>query len=255
MEGLFEIYIGDENSHAKYAKGEPALKGQEFHHYNEIVLFAEGASFFVSKNIQQELTKGSIIIIPKEHFHQFRVENPENYVRCILAFRIGGKLDSLVAEVMDRVKVISKPDVCVTRVFEGVMEVMKSSLSEDEKLLYIKSAIVQLLIQLKQHPSGAVTENVGLSPMVIQAISLIDEKYTEKLTVESIAEQLYVSPSTLAHKFSREMKISVYKYIIKKRISVAHQLAEEGETLYNAAIRSGFNDYSCFHRIYKKYHK
>ena len=255
MENLFEFYIEDESAYVKYAKGEPALKGQEFHDYNEIVFFVDGTSFFVSKNIQQELVKGSIIIIPKEHFHQFRFENPEEYVRCILAFRTGSEIEKLIAEVMDRVKVISKPDVCVTRVFEGLMEVMKSNLSKEEKLLYIKSAIIQLLIQLKQHPSGVVTENVSLSPVVIGAISLIDEKYTEKLTVESIAEQLYVSPSTLAHKFSREMKISVYKYIIKKRISVAHQLAEKGETLYNAAIRSGFNDYSCFHRIYKKYHK
>ena len=254
MESLFEFYIEDENAYAKYAKGEPALKGQEFHDYNEIVFFVEGTSFFVSKNIQQELAKGTVIVIPKEHFHQFRIETPENYVRCIVAFRTGGEIEKLITEVMDRVKVISKPDVCVTRTFEGLMEVMKSNLSKEEKLLYIKSAIVQLLIQLKQHSPGAVTENVNLSPVVIQAISLIDEKYTEKLTVESIAEQLYVSPSTLAHKFSREMKISVYKYIIKKRISVAHQLVENGETLYNAAIRSGFYDYSCFHRIYKKYY-
>ena len=66
---------------------------------------------------------------------------------------------------------------------------------------------------------------------------------------------LYVSPSTLSHKFSKELKISVYQYITKKRLSVAHKLIKQGESLKNAALSSGFNDYSCFYRLYKKYYK
>ena len=53
MEQLFEYYIETNNFHLKYAKGEPALKDQEFHDYNEFVYLLSGTSFLVSKNIQQ----------------------------------------------------------------------------------------------------------------------------------------------------------------------------------------------------------
>ncbi len=254
MKKLFEYYIESNDLHLKYAKGEPAVKEQEFHDYNEIVFFISGSAYFVSKNIQQELPHNSIIIIPKEHFHQFRVESPESYVRCILGFRTTSKTTALISEVMDKVKVISAPDTLISGVFDRLTEIIKSELSYEEKIMYINSSIVQLLIHLKQNSSVAISENFNLSPMIIKALSLIDEKYTENLSVKTIADKLYVSPSTLAHKFSKEMKISVYQYIIKKRISAAHQLVEQGESLYAAALKSGFNDYSCFYRIYKKYY-
>ncbi len=253
MENLFEYYIENSCFHLKYAQGEPALKEQEFHDYNEVVLFIRGKSFFVSKNIQQNLSCKSIIIIPKEQFHQFRVEYPDSYVRCILGFRTTPQTAGLISEVMDKIKIISEPDVHIVRVFEQLIEIIKSELSYEEKIMYINSSIVQLLIHLKQNSSIAIDKNINLSPVTIQAISLIDDKYTEKLSVQTIAEELYVSASTLAHKFSKEMNMSVYQYIIKKRISAAQQLIEQGEYLHNAALRSGFNDYSSFYRASKKY--
>lgn len=254
MENLFEYYIENNYLHMKYAKGEPAVKEQEFHDYNEIVYFAEGTSFFVSKNIQQELLHGSIVIIPKEHFHQFRVKYPESYVRSILAFRTTSENAELISEVMNTVKVISKPDIHIVNIFNQLADIIKSGLSDNEKIMYINSSIIQLLIHLKLNASDAISENLNLSPMILKAVSLIDEKYSEKLSVKEIADALYISPSTLAHKFSNEMKISVYRYITKKRISAAHQLVEQGETLCNAALKCGFSDYSGFYRVYRKYY-
>lgn len=253
MKNLFEYYIENNDLHLKYAKGEPAVKNREFHDYNEIVLFIDGTSFFLSKNIQQKLSPKNIVLIPKEHFHQFRVEKPENYTRCILGFRTTYGTSKLISEVMDGVKIISEPDTNIISLFEQLTEIIKSDLSYEEKIMYINSSIIQLLIHLKQNSSVMINKNINLSAIVIQAISLIDEKYAEKLSVQKIADQLYVSPSTLAHKFKKEMNMSVYQYIIKKRISVANQLIEQGEYLYNAALKSGFNDYSAFYRINKKY--
>ncbi len=255
MENLFEYYIGTDKLHYKYAKGEPSAKGQEFHDYNEFVFFIKGQSFFVSKNIQQELTSGSLILIPKEHFHQFRIEQPETYVRCILGFRDNPETDSLIREIMNTVKVLSAPDKRVVLIFEQLNEIIKSELSEEEKVLFINSSLVQLLIYMKQNAFKLVNKCIGLSPIVSRALKIIDEKYTENLSVKTIAEMLYVSPSALAHKFSKELNISVYRYITKKRLSAVRESVSRGESLTEAAINNGFSDYSCFYRLYKKYNK
>ncbi len=254
MKQLFEYYIKTDQFYFKYAKGEPAAKGQEFHDYSEFVFFISGSSFLISKNIQQELVPGSLVLIPKETFHQFCVKQPETYIRCILGFRETRELSGLVSDIMNKIKVISAPDEKVISVFEGLMEIVKSELTYEEKVLYIQSSFVQLLIYLKIKPFAAISDNVSISPIVRQALTVIDEKYNENLSLKSIAEMLHVSPSTLSHKFSKELNISVYRYIVKKRLCIAHNLICSGESFTNAAINSGFCDYSCFYRLYKKYY-
>ncbi|MBQ9922514.1 MAG: AraC family ligand binding domain-containing protein [Clostridia bacterium] len=139
MENLFEYYIETDKLHFKYAKGEPAVRGQEFHDYNEFVFFISGKSFLVSKNIQQEIVPGSIVVIPKEHFHQFIISQPQDYTRCILGFRGASEIDSLIGEVMNTIKVISVPDARMVSVFERLTEIIKSRLSDEEKGLYVYS--------------------------------------------------------------------------------------------------------------------
>ncbi|MBQ9922513.1 MAG: helix-turn-helix transcriptional regulator, partial [Clostridia bacterium] len=79
------------------------------------------------------------------------------------------------------------------------------------------------MVYLKLNPLMAISDNGNLSATVSSALAVIDEKYAENLSVEKIAGLLYVSPSTLAHKFNKELNISVYRYITKKRLSVAHE--------------------------------
>lgn len=253
MSDLFEYYIEGEGLHLKWAKGEPSAKGREFHDYHEFLLFMGGEASFVSKNIQTRLSHGSIVVIPKEHFHRFFVERPESYTRCVLGFRVSDEISDLASEVMDTVKIITEPDEKIASVFENLTETVKSELSEKEKCLFIKASLVQLLIFLKGQIPAVVSSSVKLSPVVMGALNIIDEKYSENLTVDSIARSLYVSASTLSHKFSKELSISVYQYIIKKRLSAASELIQSGKSLTRAATESGFSDYSCFFRLYKRY--
>lgn len=255
MKELFAYQIDSEFIHLRYRKGSPSVTGQEFHDYNEFVLFIDGASRLISKDIQENLKKGSLILIPKGHFHQFDVSFPQSYTRCIFGFREASELHRIVCDVFDTVKIIEAPDKKTLTVFEDLIEIAKSNLPECEKLLFLQSALIQLLIHLKHSSTEAISKSINISPIVREALRIIDEGYTKPLSVQSVAKQLYVSPSTLAHKFSKELRISVYQYITKKRMALARQFIESGEPLTSAAAKCGFNDYSCFYRLYKKYGK
>ncbi len=255
MQNLFEYYIESDNFHFKYAKGKPAVENQEYHNYNEIVFFIDGESFFISKNIQQPLVHNSIVIIPKEHFHQFCVSAPESYVRCILGFYADSEIKNVVGQTMDTIKVINIPNEKIFSVFKNLIYIVESSLNDEEKRIFIHSSLLQLLIYFKKYLSETVSSNNILSPIIIRTLNIIDEQYTENISIKNIAKQLYVSQSALAHKFSMEMNIPIYQYITKKRLAEAHKLIRQGEKLNNAARISGFNDYSTFYRLYKKYYK
>ncbi|MEE1224601.1 MAG: AraC family transcriptional regulator [Clostridia bacterium] len=254
MHDFFEYKIDFENIFLKYAKGTPSIKEQEYHEYNEFVYFIQGKSFLISEKIQQDLTPGSIIFIPKEHFHQFCISQRDSYERLILGFRETPELEGLMNQIASGIKVINILDSKTLSILKNIQDIVISELSDSEKGLFIRSSLIQFLICLKQSPAKTISRNMNLSPVISQSLSIIDEKYAEDLSIKAIAEQLYVSPSTLSHKFSKEMNISIYRYITKKRLSVAHQFIKNGGSLTNAASISGFNDYSCFYRLYKKYY-
>lgn len=253
MEKQFEYYVKGDTFHFKYAKCEPSVKGREFHDYNEFVLFLGGKARFISKNGQKELIPNNLVIIPREEYHRFIVESPENYTRCILGFSSTPETSALINEVMSTAQ-ITEPTEKIINVFETLIEVVKSNLSESEKKLYISSSIPQILLNLKLAPQTQTPKSSSLSPCVSCALSIIDQKFSEKLTVKSLSELVYVSPSTLYHKFRKELNISVYEYITKKRLSVANELIKEGKPLTSVAVTCGFQDYSCFYRLYKKHY-
>lgn len=255
MESLFTYYVENETVHLKYARGEPSLKEREFHNYHEFVFYIGGEAYFISKNIQQALSPGSIVVIPKEQFHQFFVSDPVNYRRCILGFRETSETVEMIRRVMTGVKIISTPGRKIAELFEAMAETVKGELPDAMKCLFVQASLIQLLVYLLQSAPAGITENINISSVVQGAIAYIDEHYDQKLSVESIARQFYVSPSSLAHKFSRELNITVYQYILQKRMLSVQSLVEQGASYAEAAVRSGFSDYSCFYRLQKKYNK
>ena len=61
-----------------------------------------------------------------------------------------------------------------------------------------------------------------------------------------------MSVSTFTQSFKRDMNISVYQYILRKKLILARQRIHEGESATAAAMSCGFNDYSSFYKQYKK---
>ena len=90
------------------------------------------------------------------------------------------------------------------------------------------------------------------SDLIISVIEYINKNLGKEMSVYSIARAANISTSSLAHIFKKEMNISIYQYILKKRLILAHHKIAEGELASVAALVCGFNDYSGFYKQYKK---
>lgn len=254
MSDLFVHYFQDDLYHLKYAKGNPSLTGREFHDYHEIVLFMEGKAQFISKNIQTELKPGCLVFIPKEHFHQFVVENPDTYVRCIVGFNDDPHLLGLIGDVMTEIRVIFDPSETMLAVYAFLQKAFSENITEEDKSLLLPAALVQLLTEQKYFDHRSASRRGIISELTTRALDYIDTHYTDNLTVSTIASALHVSISSLSHRFRNDLNLSVYRYITEKRLSEVRKLIEKGTSLGEAAILCGFSDYSCFFRLYKKYY-
>lgn len=82
----------------------------------------------------------------------------------------------------------------------------------------------------------------------------IERHFTDKLTLDMIAEYADISVSKLCHSFKERHSVAVFEYILGLRLGNARSLirSEPGLQIKTVATASGFDDVSYFCRAYKK---
>lgn len=92
------------------------------------------------------------------------------------------------------------------------------------------------------------------SSYVYRLIELIEESYSEKLSIEQIADDFGVSNSYLSRKFKQATKHTFLDFLNKHRVQQALGLIEKNELkIYEVAEVTGFTDYKHFSSVFKKY--
>lgn len=221
-----------------------------------LVLLMESGVSLLYGGVYRRIPKNSVLAVPAGAFPQLVFSTPESHKRCIIDFGKNTGFDRIYTIVMKQFKIFSQVDPGVITIFEEIIKVVKSDLSDNEKTAFIRSSLTVLLTLLDIHYADYDIAGVHhYSPLVERAMKYVDNHLTEAITIEDMAEQFYVSSSSLAHKFREETGIPVYRYITKKRLAMANALISDGESRKSAAISSGFSDYACFYRLNKKYGK
>ena len=85
---------------------------------------------------------------------------------------------------------------------------------------------------------------------ISEVIRYINTHITEPLSLDALSEQFFISKYTLLHDFKSYANISVYQYILSKRVLYAQLLMQRGISPGSASKQSGFNDYAGFYRAF-----
>ncbi len=119
--------------------------------------------------------------------------------------------------------------------------------------LCAEGILLQLMVELNrlalQNDDGAQREES--SPLVSKVLAYIADHYAEEMSLESLAQQFFVSKYHLSHEFSRTVGIGVHRYIILKRLLIAKQLMTDGVLPGDVFAACGFRDYTNFYRAFK----
>ena len=90
---------------------------------------------------------------------------------------------------------------------------------------------------------------------VNKIIDYLNRHYNEEMTLDLLAERFHFSKYYLSHLFKEYVGISPGDYLIVRRLYVANNLIRGGVSVKEASLTVGFNNYSNFFRLYKKYFK
>ncbi|MGH9857742.1 MAG: helix-turn-helix domain-containing protein, partial [Acidobacteriota bacterium] len=91
-------------------------------------------------------------------------------------------------------------------------------------------------------------------PWLKQALDLLQQHFSDHLTITQIATAVGIHPVHLAREFRKFHRCAIGDYIRKLRIEQAcHALAHSDFSLAQIALSAGFSDHSHFSRIFKRF--
>lgn len=240
------------------------LKDVELHHHDffEIYFLIAGDVTYLIDSKIVHVMPGDLLLISPQELHQVCIQPEmsayERYVLWVdpaLVQRLStshSDLSSGLASGHNQLRLSHQDRSRVQSLLEALHR--ESDSSDYGSDLLRESLLTQLLVTVNRLVSqqGAwMDEDSRTNQAVTQVVGYVNLHYSEPITLDQLAEQFFVSKYHLSREFSRQMGISIYHYIQKKRLLIARQLLDQGKRPNQVYTLCGFNDYTCFYRAFK----
>ena len=124
-----------------------------------------------------------------------------------------------------------------------------STLFEEAKIAYNSSVLSEKSISFYSDTNSGANLHI-----VTKAMSIIQERYATALTINDIANELFISKSYLMSLFKKKTGISINSYIASYRMQIAKELLSTNKyKIYEVAYMVGYNDVKSFRKVFKKH--
>ena len=225
---------------------------RHFHDDYEILFITEVTGEYTIENHKYNLMPYDLLLIKPAKYHYLQVKEHTHYGRFV--FNITPEF--IRQDIID--KAFAKGEFFhiggsspITKNFMKLLDYNKA-FDESEFILLIKAILTENLLLISKIDSNDNGENYHyLDEFNTKVMHYIRENLTSITSLDQMAQDLYVSKSTLYHSFKRVMKISIMQYVRNKKVLNAHSLIKSGVRPTKAAVMSGFDDYTTFYRSYK----
>ena len=137
--------------------------------------------------------------------------------------------------------------------FCEALEFMKSKDSIDEVIASCRVAEIMINISKYIKKEISVDEKKAYHPVIKSIIEYINDNFVEDITISRISERFNIDKSYLSHLFKEHVGTSLWSYVILRRIYYFNNLVKDNVNMEDASRRAGFNNYSNFFRLYRKY--
>ena len=128
------------------------------------------------------------------------------------------------------------------------------------RYIMLKSYLMQMLILLLREQSEPVKINTGCSfestskkYVVDQIVNYFEDHYSEKISLDQIAENMYLSPFYISRIFKSETGDTPIRHLINIRLEKAKELLENGfdGSIQEVAAEVGYDDVYHFSKLFK----
>ena len=242
--------------------------GQPFYHTHnvcEIYLLLNGElNYYISQKCFH-LKSGTLLLIQPGEYHRCELVNHDVYERYVI--NISNKYLDLHSTVhtnlancfFDRPR--GEPNIITLKQeqIDDLLYLFQSLLSLKNRKEYgqdILSAsyLLQLLVKINLLFSNQTESEFPdiMPPMVSETLKYIDDHLLEDISLKDLSDHLYHNGTYISRRFKKITGLSIQQYILRRKIYLAQNLLQEGRSVSDSCIGSGFKDYANFSKIFKK---
>ena len=242
--------------------------GQErdfhFHEFDKIVILLSGRVEYLVEDETYALRPWDVLLIRHHTIHRANISREIPYERVII-YLDGGSIGRAFPEAplmacFQTADVYGRrivPDAALRQKLSGLIREMEQAAQDRQfgSQILQDACLMRLLVHLgRAVPTGTEPEPGGkqYDSKVSQAMTFIQENLGGELSVERVCAEIHLSPYYFMRLFRAQTGYSVYGYILQNRLIRAAKNIRSGMPVGEAALESGFSDYSAFYRAFRK---
>ena len=238
------------------------MKRNHFHDDVEILLsLTEAGNFFLNQN-SYALQRGSLMVIDDKTMHRsFSTISNCNYERYVLHVNRGTLAElstpqSNIASFFDQLNCCIQLDEALTQklsaLFTACMKEQGDTFGQDLRRDICFMQLMLAICEILDQNSFSVLCHTAKSESVMPIIKYIEEHIGESLTLDILAQQLFISKHYLCQIFKEATGYTVVEYITHSRLLKAQKLLLKGLSVQAVGEQVGFSNNAHFIRTFRK---
>lgn len=236
------------------------------HDYLEIFFILTGQGRFRIDDRIYEVTEGDLVILnPKVKHEMLMMEGSSasntHYFVAMSDFQLKGMGQNSLPEPKNG-PILHTSGELRQRIFRicSSMEA-ENAVCRPGRYYMLRSYVVQLLLLLIREEvepvecmDGYAFESVNKKYVVEQILNYFEEHYNEKISLDQIADNMYLSPFYISKIFKSETGDTPIRHLINIRLERAYELLKNGwmGSIQEAAACVGYEDAYHFSKVFKK---
>jgi AraC-like DNA-binding protein len=213
-----------------------------------------GGRYLSCKNIEYVLRRGDIVLFNPEDNHTCAQAGSEalhylgiNISKSVMLRLVKEVIGNETLPRFSQNVVLDEELACyIQPLHEGIMS--GSGEFEKEELLLL---MISLLLQRYCEPFEQCSEDC---PREIEnTCKFIEEHFAEPVSLEQLCACAGLSKSALLRAFTKVKGVTPYRYLQTVRVGAAKKLLEQGTSLVDTAMQTGFSDQSHFTRFFSMF--
>lgn len=230
-----------------------------WHEKIEIVRCLNKSFFILTDGVNHTLNPGDICVIGGQTIHKFTLPEDETDILILqFPYEILLKSDTEIQSVQPLIReeeLKQYPDLCETldAVFSVLLREGNAVMdNKDAFLNHMYAGLYCLLMRKFPILDESAGKRAHKSKKDFYSIvSYVNEHFRENINVQSIANTLFMDRGRLSGLFLKYAGISLNHYIHSLRLAQVKRLTEEGMTVTQAALESGFQSLRTYNNVKK----
>ena len=217
-----------------------------FHEFDKIVILLSGNVDYAVESERYTLSPYSVLTVKHHAIHKAIIDTSVPYERIIIYLN-----EARYASLMPEAGLTRCFDRCMYLPERAVLEEIISKIESAGDAVIKETYIIQLLAVLNSL-QGTAPEPQRYDAKTESILTYINEHLDSDLSVDTLSEMAHMSKYHFMRCFKSSTGETVHSYVRQRRLLHASQLIRQGVSASDAAVSSGFDDYSVFYKAFKE---